>query len=208
MRNGIQVRAIGRLDRLPPPTQESIRSAIERTADNREMTLVFALSYGGRSEIVDAARKPAAGRRAGRDRSRVPRREDLRLVPLRARRAGPGPADPHRSGVAHLQLPPLATRLRGDLHHGSDVAGLPQARPRERHCRVSEARAALRASPASRSGFRPQEPVGTPGETALHPRLHGQCRRTNTGRRRGVSPNASGLRRSLPARGSRSSRSR
>jgi len=45
------------LDRLPGETQESVEAAIARTADNREMTLVFALSYGGRSEIVDAARK-------------------------------------------------------------------------------------------------------------------------------------------------------
>ena len=57
MANGIQVRAIGRLDRLPSETQKSVENAIARTADNREMTLIFALSYGGRSEIVDAARK-------------------------------------------------------------------------------------------------------------------------------------------------------
>jgi undecaprenyl diphosphate synthase len=56
-RNGIQVRAIGRLDRLPAETQKSVEGAIARTADNREMTLVFALSYGGRCEIVDAARE-------------------------------------------------------------------------------------------------------------------------------------------------------
>jgi undecaprenyl diphosphate synthase len=57
MSNGIQCRAIGRLDRLPAQTQKSVEDAIARTANNREMTLVFALSYGGRCEIVDAARK-------------------------------------------------------------------------------------------------------------------------------------------------------
>jgi undecaprenyl diphosphate synthase len=57
MRNGIQVRAIGRLDRLPPAVRERVRDAVERTRDNREMTLVFGLSYGGRAEIVDAARR-------------------------------------------------------------------------------------------------------------------------------------------------------
>lgn len=55
-RNGIQVRAIGRLDRLPAPIRKRLDDAIERTRDNREMQLVFALSYGGRAEIVDAAR--------------------------------------------------------------------------------------------------------------------------------------------------------
>jgi len=56
-RNGIQVRAIGRSDRLPASVRKKIEDAIELTRDNREMTLVFALSYGGRAEIVDAARR-------------------------------------------------------------------------------------------------------------------------------------------------------
>jgi undecaprenyl diphosphate synthase len=57
MRNGIQVRAIGRLEKLPAPVSERVRDAVARTRGNREMTLVFALSYGGRAEIVDAARR-------------------------------------------------------------------------------------------------------------------------------------------------------
>ncbi len=55
-RNRIQVRAIGRLERLPAGVRKRLGDAIERTRDNREMRLVFALSYGGRAEIVDAAR--------------------------------------------------------------------------------------------------------------------------------------------------------
>ena len=57
MRNGIRVRPIGRLDRLPDATRRLVDKAVARTAENTEMTLVFALSYGGRAEIVDAARK-------------------------------------------------------------------------------------------------------------------------------------------------------
>jgi undecaprenyl diphosphate synthase len=56
-RNGIRVRAIGRIDRLLPTLQQKIAAAQERTRDNREMELVFAISYGGRGEIVDAARR-------------------------------------------------------------------------------------------------------------------------------------------------------
>jgi undecaprenyl diphosphate synthase len=56
-RNGIQVRAIGRLDRLAASARARIEGAVARTRENREMTLVFAVSYGGRSEIVDAARR-------------------------------------------------------------------------------------------------------------------------------------------------------
>jgi undecaprenyl diphosphate synthase len=57
MRNGIRVRAMGRLDRVPPHTRRKLEDAIRRTRDNGEMQLVFALSYSGRQEIVDATRR-------------------------------------------------------------------------------------------------------------------------------------------------------
>jgi undecaprenyl diphosphate synthase len=57
MRNGIRVRAIGRLDRLPASVRDKIAEAEERTRNNREMLLAFAVSYSGRAEIVDAARR-------------------------------------------------------------------------------------------------------------------------------------------------------
>lgn len=58
-RNGIRLRAIGRLDRLPELARAKLDEALHRTRDNGEMTVVFALSYGGRTEIADAARKLA-----------------------------------------------------------------------------------------------------------------------------------------------------
>jgi undecaprenyl diphosphate synthase len=57
MRNGVQIRSIGRMDRLPTAVAAKVRAAVARTRANREMVLVFALSYGGRAEIVDAARR-------------------------------------------------------------------------------------------------------------------------------------------------------
>lgn len=65
MENDIRVRAMGRLDRLPPSVRTKVEEAIERTANNQAMTLVFALSYGGRTEIVDAARRLAKDAAAG-----------------------------------------------------------------------------------------------------------------------------------------------
>jgi undecaprenyl diphosphate synthase len=56
MENDIRVRAIGRLERLPPGVRRRVAHAVEVTRENRAMTLVFALSYGGRAEIVDAVR--------------------------------------------------------------------------------------------------------------------------------------------------------
>jgi len=57
MENGIELRCIGRRDRLPPRIRERVEAAVERTRGNRKMRLVFALSYGGRAEIVDVAKK-------------------------------------------------------------------------------------------------------------------------------------------------------
>jgi undecaprenyl diphosphate synthase len=58
-RNGIRLRAIGRLERLPDAARAKLGDAVRRTADNTEMTVLFALSYGGRAEIADAARRLA-----------------------------------------------------------------------------------------------------------------------------------------------------
>jgi undecaprenyl diphosphate synthase len=53
----IELRAIGRPDRLPPRIRDQVNDAIEKTRGNPNMKLVFALSYGARSEIVDATRR-------------------------------------------------------------------------------------------------------------------------------------------------------
>ena len=53
---GIRLRAIGRTDKLPEGTRTALEEVIEYTAQNNEMTLTLALSYGGRQEILDAFR--------------------------------------------------------------------------------------------------------------------------------------------------------
>jgi undecaprenyl diphosphate synthase len=63
---GIGMQVIGRIDMLPTSVQEEIRETIAKTADCDKMTVVLALSYGGRLEIVDAARKIAADCKDGR----------------------------------------------------------------------------------------------------------------------------------------------
>jgi len=62
MANGIRLSAIGELGRLPPDVQERLSAVRAETARNEGMILNLALSYGGRQEIVAAARA-AAGRR-------------------------------------------------------------------------------------------------------------------------------------------------
>ena len=65
VRNGIRVDAIGRLATLSPSIQSLLRDLMARTESNDEMRLTFALSYGGRAEIVDALRQIARAVEAG-----------------------------------------------------------------------------------------------------------------------------------------------
>ena len=58
-KNHIRLRAMGRLDRLPPTVLASLNQVMADTAHLDQMTLTLALSYGGRQELVDAARRIA-----------------------------------------------------------------------------------------------------------------------------------------------------
>ena len=57
LRNDIRFRVIGRVEELAPDIQAELQEAIARTAGNRGMLFNIALNYGGRAEIVDAARR-------------------------------------------------------------------------------------------------------------------------------------------------------
>ena len=58
-KNDIRLQTIGDTSTLPKKTQDQLQKAIEATADNKRMTLVLALSYGSRWEIVEACKKIA-----------------------------------------------------------------------------------------------------------------------------------------------------
>src|SRR6202035_3969396 len=49
----VRLQAIGRLTDLPDVCQQQLHKSIEATASNTGVTLVLALSYGGRLEIID-----------------------------------------------------------------------------------------------------------------------------------------------------------
>ncbi len=63
--NGVRLRVIGERDRLAADIAAMIRNAETLTSDNDRMNLTIALSYGGRAEIVAAARAIAAEVMAG-----------------------------------------------------------------------------------------------------------------------------------------------
>ena len=57
LKNNIRFRVIGQRERLSPDVRDELAATEERTASNTGMIFNIALSYGGRAEIVDAARR-------------------------------------------------------------------------------------------------------------------------------------------------------
>jgi undecaprenyl diphosphate synthase len=55
-KQGVQLRHIGRLERLNPPLRDKVLHAIEVTRNNSRLILCIAFNYGGRDEILCAVR--------------------------------------------------------------------------------------------------------------------------------------------------------
>jgi len=56
-KEGVQVRHIGRLDRLPAKLRQKILDAVELTKRNTRLILNVAFDYGGRAEILEAIQR-------------------------------------------------------------------------------------------------------------------------------------------------------
>jgi undecaprenyl diphosphate synthase len=57
IKDGIRFEAIGRIEELPEAVKKELHLTREATQQGKDMILNLALNYGGRAEIVDAARK-------------------------------------------------------------------------------------------------------------------------------------------------------
>jgi len=58
-RNNVKLEVIGQIYRLPDTVQDHLEKSITTLSKNNGLTLIMALSYGGRTEIVDATRAVA-----------------------------------------------------------------------------------------------------------------------------------------------------
>ena len=63
-KNNVKLEVIGQIYRLPENVQEHLRKSVAALSRNNGLTLIMALSYGGRTEIVDAVRSIAEKVRA------------------------------------------------------------------------------------------------------------------------------------------------
>ena len=76
LRNNVRFLTIGDIEALPPKARQVIQEAKDTTAENSGLTLILALNYGGRKELLRAARLFSEDVKKGR---RIPKEinEDL-----------------------------------------------------------------------------------------------------------------------------------
>lgn len=65
MKNGVRFRVLGNMERIPTQLREAIASLEEMTAANDKLTLIVFLSYSGRWDILQAAKRMAEERAGG-----------------------------------------------------------------------------------------------------------------------------------------------
>jgi undecaprenyl diphosphate synthase len=65
-KNNVRLEVIGQIHRLPDNVQEHLAKSIATLSKNNGLTLIMALSYGSRIEIVDCVRQIAEKVKAGK----------------------------------------------------------------------------------------------------------------------------------------------
>jgi len=65
MKKNVRLRTIGRIDRLPDSCRAQLDRVVTETANNTALTVILALSYGSREELVDSTRRIATKVAAG-----------------------------------------------------------------------------------------------------------------------------------------------
>ena len=64
-KEGVRLRAIGRLQDLPEAVREELESAMGKTKTNTQLDLILALSYGSRVELTEAVKAIARETKSG-----------------------------------------------------------------------------------------------------------------------------------------------
>jgi undecaprenyl diphosphate synthase len=123
-KENIRFQTIGRLDDLPKEARVWVDKAKAETASNTGMVLDLALSYGGRWEITEAAKKMAAAINAGKIDPSVIDENIFFLIPGHRRTSGAGFGHQDIGGEEGVELPALADGIRRALFHGGALAGL------------------------------------------------------------------------------------
>ena len=138
---GVRTRFMGRRDRIPDDlvgADGGARARDRRTSTTLDLWIAF--DYGGRAELVEAARRLVEDGVAGGGRRRGGARGAARGARAPRRR----PADPDLRRAPALELPALAGELRRARLHRGALARLRRGRAARRGRRVRAARAEVR----------------------------------------------------------------
>src|SRR5256886_8433410 len=93
-RNNVRLEVIGQIYRLPEFVQEQLKKTQATLAKNNGLTLILALSYGGRTEIVEAARDIPAQTKLGRVEPAASNKKDTCEQPFTRPYPPPPPITP------------------------------------------------------------------------------------------------------------------
>ena len=137
---GVRVRFIGRRDRAPEALRLRMEAMEDRTELNARLNLWVAFDYGGRAELVEAARRLVESGVEAREIDENVFAANLFAPDL----PDPDLLDPHERRAAHLELPALAARVLGARVRRQALAGLRRARPPQRACGVRLAAPSIR----------------------------------------------------------------
>ena len=142
---GVRLRILGRREGLPADIAAIIDKAEAQTAHNARFLLQVAFNYGGRADLVDAARRHMARLASGETTEPLTERTfEAGLATAGSPPAGSDRADVR--GAAAVELPVVGSRLRRTGVPGHPVARLRTQGPGRSGRRLWPARPTLRRS--------------------------------------------------------------
>ena len=121
---GVRMRWVGSRPRMWRSVIKEFDIAEQMTVGNDVITINYCVNYGGRTEIVEAARELAQEAADGRLNAEPDQRGDVRQAPAPRRHPRRRPVHPDVGGAAGEQLPAVAGGLRRIRLPGQAVAGL------------------------------------------------------------------------------------
>ena len=156
---GVRMRFIGRREGVAPELVERMDWAEETTAGNERITLFVAFNYGGRAEIVDAARSFEGGSE-----------EEFAPPPLRARDARPRPADHAPAASSGSPTTCSGSAPTRSSSSATSSGRTSAARPSSSRCRVRGPPAPLRGEDLTWRRATRERAGGAEGRRGRRPR--------------------------------------